>query len=68
MINSIKNTTTKELMIGRLAETPYGVKPNDIVLPQSDKGANNLHCQIIYKDGFKLKKTIPDYFFTFLLT
>lgn len=68
MINSKKNTTTKELMIGRLAETPFGVKPNDIVLSQHDQVVNSLHCKIIYENGFKLKKAIPDSFMTFLLT
>jgi hypothetical protein len=52
LYQSEKNTTSKDIIIGRQHITAEGIKTNDIVLPASDRAISRIHCKIIYKYGF----------------
>lgn len=67
MINSKKNTATKDLIIGRQQNTHDGGIPNDIVLHSMDRAISRIHCKIVYKDGFRVKRKLQKNFLTFLM-
>jgi hypothetical protein len=53
------------MIIGRLEEGEDGLKPNDIVLPNSDRAVSRVHACMIYKYGFS-QRHIPRNFLVFL--
>jgi len=63
---SDKNTKTQTIMIGRQQESLDGIRPNDIVLNQSDMSISRLHCAIIYKYAFDRLRKIDKNFLVFL--
>lgn len=65
LLNSRKNTRPKALVIGRMSQVIEDVRPNDIVLPFSDKSISRVHCAIEYKHKFSDRK-IPTCFVAFL--
>lgn len=52
MVGSLKNTLTNFLVLGRMEEDQQGMRPNDIVLPNSDKAISRMHACFIYRYGF----------------
>jgi hypothetical protein len=56
LVNSKKNTKVKSLVIGRMSSVIEDVRPNDIILPFSDKAISRVHCAIAFKQGFRNRR------------
>lgn len=65
LVNSRKNTKPKALVIGRMSQVIEDVRPNDIVLPFSDKSISRVHCALEYRYKFSGQK-LSTAFVTFL--
>lgn len=52
IIGSERNSAVQGMIIGRLEVGEDGLKPNDIILPNSDRAVSRVHACMIYKYGF----------------
>ena len=72
MVGSKKNTDCDDIVIGRqevAKDIDIGsndIRPNDIILPPSDRSISRIHCKIIIKDGFRIPKKVSLNFLLFL--
>ena len=65
LVNSRKNTKPKAIVIGRMSSVIEDVRPNDIILPFSDKSISRVHCALECKYKFS-NRNIPLPFVAFL--
>lgn len=65
LVNSRKNTKPKAVVIGRMSTVIEDIRPNDVILPFSDKSISRVHCALEYKYKFS-QRNIPLTFVTFL--
>lgn len=65
LVNSRKNTKPKAVVIGRMSTVIEDVRPNDVILPFSDKSISRVHCALEYKYKFS-QRNIPMPFVAFL--
>ena len=66
LVNSPRSPQDGFINIGRQQINEEGRRPNDIMLPASDRAISRCHCKLDYKEWFKNRR-LPDEFVAFLM-